>query len=202
MTRRRDASVVPDVLFLLLVANGLAFAMQNLLPLQRSIPFMLFPVGSDYFRPWQILTHAFMHGDLLHLAFNMLMLWIFGADLERILGAARFAIYYLVCVLGAVALHLLIAALTGDRTPMIGASGGVYGILLAFGMAFPNRIVVPVFPPVPMRAITAVLVFGGLALLMGLTNTAPGIAHFAHVGGMLSGFLLIQYWRYRGGRRR
>ena len=117
-----------------------------------------------------------------------------------VVGPKRFLTYYLICVVGAGLIQLLVAGLQGGLYPTVGASGGLFGLLLAYGLTFPNRIVVPLFPPIPMRAITFVFVFGLLELYLGLSGSAPGIANFAHLGGMLFGFLTLRYWR--GTRRR
>ena len=125
---------------------------------------------------------------------------MFGQDLERLWGSKRFLNYFLVCVVGAGFIQLLVAGLQGGLYPTVGASGGLFGLLLAFGLTFPNRIVVPLFPPIPMRAITFVIIFGLLELYLGFSGNAPGIANFAHLGGMLFGFLVLRYWS-RGRRR-
>ena len=123
-----------------------------------------------------------------------------GQDLERLWGPQRFLTFFLVCVVGAGFIQLLVAGFQGGLYPTVGASGGLFGILLAYGLTFPNRIVVPLFPPIPMRAITFVFVFGLLELYLGVSGGAPGIANFAHLGGMLVGFLMLRFWKRR--RRR
>lgn len=155
----------------------------------------LWPLGSSYFMPWQIVTYAFMHGSVMHIFFNMLALWMFGSDLERVWGAKRFMQFYAASILAAAASQLLIAPLLGQGAPTVGASGGTYGLLLAFGMMFPNRIIMPLFPPIPMKAKYFVAIFGGIELFMGATGVGAGIAHFAHLGGMLGGWLMMRYWR-------
>jgi membrane associated rhomboid family serine protease len=128
----------------------------------------------------------------------MLALWMFGSDIERVWGPRRFLTYYFACVVSAAAAQVLVAQMAGGPAyPTIGASGGVYGVLLAFGMMFPRRMVMLVIPPIPMPAWLLVTLYGGLELLLGVTGTQAGIAHFAHLGGMAGGFLLIQYWRGR-----
>ena len=131
----------------------------------------------------------------MHLIFNMFMLWMFGRELELLMGARRFITYYLTCVIGAGLVQLVVAGMTGSPYPTVGASGGVFGLLLAFGMAFPNRMIMLLFPPIPMKAKYMVVLFGLLELYLGLSGRTPGIANFAHLGGMLFGFLLIQYWQ-------
>jgi membrane associated rhomboid family serine protease len=111
------------------------------------------------------------------------------------MGARRFLSYYLTCVVGAALVQLTVASLQGSIYPTVGASGGIFGLLLAFGMFFPNRMVVLIFPPVPMRAKYFVVVFGLLELYLGLSGREPGVANFAHLGGMFFGFVLLQYWR-------
>ena len=165
--------------------------------------FALWPLGAG-FLPWQPASYAFMHGSPTHLFFNMLGLWMFGAELERLWGQRRFMQFYAACVLSAALVQLLVAALSGFVYPTIGASGALFGLLLAFGMTFPDRTIVPLLPPIPMKAKTFVALYGGLELLFGVTGTAPGIAHFAHLGGMLGGYLMIRWWSGRPpfGRRR
>ena len=193
-------SAIPNVIFALLIANGLIFALQQVSPRFMMINFALWPAthSQSPFMPWQLLTYGFLHGNLTHIAFNMFGLWMFGQDLERLWGTKRFLNYFLVCVVGAGVIQLLVAGFQGGLYPTVGASGGLFGLLLAYGLTFPNRIVVPLFPPIPMRAITFVIVFGLLELYLGVSGNAPGIANFAHLGGMLVGFLMLRFW----GRRR
>ncbi len=194
--RPASSSTLPDVVFWLMVANGLVFALQQFSTRFLFVNFALWPatVPNTPFMPWQLLTYGFLHRDLAHIGFNMFALWMFGSHLERLWGPRRFLTFYLVCVAGAGLIQLLVAAIQGGVYPTIGASGGVFGILLAFGLTFPNMIIVPLFPPIPMRAITAVFVFGAIELFLGLSGAAPGIANFAHLGGMLFGFLMLRYW--------
>jgi membrane associated rhomboid family serine protease len=152
--------------------------------------------------PWQLVTYGFLHdlNSLQHILFNMFGLWMFGRDLERLMGAQRFLTYYLTCVVGAGIVQLIVAAMQGSTHPTIGASGGVFGILLAYAMAFPNRTVMLLFPPIPMKAKYFVLGYGILELYLGVSGRSPGVANFAHLGGMLFGFMLLQYWRGKRGR--
>lgn len=166
--------------------------------------FALWPLGSGNqpsFYPWQLLTYGLLHGGTFHIFFNMLALWMFGRELELNWGSRRFLIFFIVCVVGAGLIQLLVATLHfsggGRPYPTIGASGGTFGILLAFGMMFPRRQVMLLIPPIPMEARYFVMLFGGIELFLGVSNLHTGIAHFAHLGGMLFGFLLIQYWRGR-----
>lgn len=221
---------LPPVTRALLIANGAIFLLQlivdqtggRLLGAPTLLPFMLWPLGdfpagmtpdgarlSVGFLPWQIVTYGFMHGGFVHLLFNMLALFMFGSRLEYTWGPRRYLTYYFTCLVGAGLIQLIVATWSVSSGvnpyPTIGASGGVFGLLLAYGMLFPRERVMLLFPPIPMQARTLVIAFGVLSLAMGVTGTAAGIAHFAHLGGMLFGFGLIQYWRGRwpfGGRRR
>ena len=199
-------SNLPPVTRALLIANALVFLLQYALGDTAMEPFMLWPLGggddpyagSD-FLPWQLLSYGFMHGNIGHLLFNMLALLMFGAPVEHTWGPRRFLTYYLVCVVGAAVFQLIVGAWTlsqgGEAYPTVGASGGVFGLLLAYGMLFPQQRVMLLIPPIPMKARTLVIVYGVIELFMGVTNTMPGVAHFAHLGGMLFGWLLIRYWR-------
>jgi membrane associated rhomboid family serine protease len=157
--------------------------------------FALWPIGSGRFLPWQPLTYAFLHGDMLHLFFNMLGLWMFGSELERLWGRQRYLQFLAAGVLTAALCQLLITALMSSFVPTVGASGGLFALLLAAGMLFPNRIIMPLFPPIPMKQRTFVMIFGGLELVQGVLYSGSGVAHFAHLGGMLGGWLMIRYWR-------
>lgn len=202
---------LPTVTKTLLIANIVLFVLQQPFLLGNTLaPFMLWPIdsyGFSQFQPWQLLTYGFLHGSFGHLFFNMLALFMFGAALEQTWGEKRFLTYYLVCVGGAGLCQLLVAAMMGGGAPVLGASGGVFGLLMAYGMLFPNQRVMLIFPPIPMKARTFVIVFGVMELVLGMTGWQPGVAHFAHLGGMLFGWLLIRYWRGQppfnrpGGRR-
>lgn len=202
--RRVDNSAIPTVIFALLIANGLIYAVSAMQPGFMHANFALWPLASRQpeFHVWQLLTYGFLHDlrGLGHIGFNMFGLWMFGRDLERMMGARRFLTYYLTCVIGAGIVQVMVAATQGGIYPTVGASGGVFGILLAFAMAFPNRVIVMLFPPIPMKAKYFVLFYGLLELYLGLSGRAPGVANFAHLGGMFFGFLLIQYWRNAGRR--
>jgi len=200
--QRRDSGAIPDVIFIMLVLNGLVFAGQQFLGGFVDRYFALWALGSfraDFY-PWQLLTYGFLHGDIIHLVFNMFMLWMFGRELEVLMGPRRFLTYYLACIVGAGVIQLIVASLQGGAYATVGASGGVFGLLLAFGMTFPNRMVMLLFPPIPMKAKYMVLLFGLLELYFGFSGATPGIANFAHLGGMFFGYLLLRHWR-RGRRR-
>jgi len=163
----------------------------------------LWPLASGHFLPWQVLSYAFLHGDVFHLFFNMFGLWMFGSEIEQLWGQKRYARFLLASVLTAALVQLGFTALMGTFYPTVGISGGLFGLLLAFGMMFPNRIIMPLFPPIPMKAKVFVAVFGVLELFLGVGGR-DGIAHFAHLGGMLGGWLMIRFWRGQApfGRRR
>ena len=196
---------LPPVTQALLLSNVALFCLIPFIGPWLTQLLALWPLGSG-FLPWQPVTYAFMHGSVSHLFFNMLGLWMFGAELERLWGPRRFAQFYAASVLSAALVQLLVqlivAALDGSVHPTVGASGALFGLLLAFGMTFPNRTIVPLIPPIPMKAKTFVALYGGLELLFGVTGTVSGIAHFAHLGGMLGGYLMICYWRGRPPFRR
>ena len=138
------------------------------------------------------MTYAFLHAGGLHLFLNMFAVFMFGPDIERLFGARWFTIYYFVCIVSAAITQLIFAKVTSMPVgPTVGASGGVFGILLAFGMYFPRRQVMLLFPPIPMRAWVMVIVYGVIELYFGITGTQQGVAHFAHLGGMLGGYLMI-----------
>lgn len=147
------------------------------------------------FEIWQLLTYGFLHGGLTHLLFNMLALYMFGSEIERLLGARRFLGYYLACIVGAAITQLLVLNVMNiPPVPTVGASGGIFGLLLAFGLAYPHRTIMLVFPPIPMPAWAFVTLYGLLELYLGVTGSGQGIAHFAHLGGMMAGYLLLTYW--------
>lgn len=207
----------PPVVTTLLVANGLVFLLQQSGQATAFLLldwFALWPLGTPEalpagggammpvpeFQIWQLFTYAFLHGNLLHLFSNMLALWMFGIQLENFWGSRALATYFVVCAIGAGLIQLIVAstaAAEGAVYPTLGASGGVFGILLAFGMMFPNQRIVLLFPPIPMKAKWFVILYGAFSLYAGLTGSFSGVAHFAHLGGMLFGFIMIQYWRGR-----
>ncbi len=192
---------IPPVTKALMLTCTAVFALQFLVPVLEAW-FALWPVASPRFMPWQVISYAFLHGSVMHLFFNMLGLWMFGSELERIWGTRRYLQFLTAGVLAAAAAQMLMTLAGGP--PTVGASGGLFALLLAFGMLFPNRVIMPLFPPIPMKARTFVMVFGGLELLLGITG-GSGVAHFAHLGGMVGGWLMIRYWRGQppfGSRRR
>jgi membrane associated rhomboid family serine protease len=185
---------MPPVTQALLLINVAMFCIDVFLGAWFSQLFALWPLGHG-FLPWQVASYAFLHGSIGHLFFNMLGLWMFGAELERVWGPRRFIHFYAASVLSAALAQLLVNALLGSVYPTVGASGGLFGLLLAYAMMFPNRIIMPLFPPIPMKAKVFVAVYGALELYLGVRGTQSGVAHFAHLGGMLGGYLMIRYWR-------
>jgi len=181
--------------------------------------FALFYPTSHFFRFWQPLTHMFMHGGFFHVLINMYMLYMFGSVVENIIGTKKFLLFYFICGFGAAALHTGVeylqlqsymeGAALGNQmslrqislmkvTPTVGASGAIYGILIAYAMLFPQSRMTLLFPPITLSAKSMTLLFIGIELLTGLSGSGGNIAHFAHLGGALFGFLLIKYWRSRG----
>ena len=170
------------------------FLLQNL-----SASLALWPIASGSFEPWQIVTYGFLHGNFNHIFFNMFALWMFGLPIERIWGSQRFTLYYMVCIIGAAVTQLLVQQVSGEFYPTIGASGAVFGLLLAYGVMFPNNRIFLIFLPIPIKAKWFVVIYGGLELFFGVTRSLPQIAHFAHLGGLLFGAVLLWNWGWRPG---
>jgi len=204
-------SLLPPVVKALLIANVAMFLAELSYGEQLIKTLALWPVDLSvvpvsggrqlHFQLPQLLTYAFLHGSPMHLLLNMYALWLFGARMENVWGSRAFLVYYGVCVIGAGLVQLLVSSIGagqgGTVYPTIGASGGVFGLLLAFGMTFPNEVLILLFPPVALKAKWFVLLYGGIELWAGVTGTEAGVAHFAHLGGMLFGLLMILYWRKR-----
>jgi membrane associated rhomboid family serine protease len=163
---------------------------------------------SPYFQPVQLITYMFMHGGVTHLFFNMFGLYMFGPPIEYNWGPKRFLFYYLFAGFGALVLDFgakyYQINFMGyppdyfDMQPMVGASGAIFGLLAAYGMMYPNNVIQMLFPPIPMKAKYFVLLYAGLELYLGMSGRQAGVAHFAHLGGALFGFLLIIYWQKGG----
>lgn len=264
---RPNFGSVPPVVKNLIIINIImllaTWVVENTLHVDLNRVLGLYYFESEQFRPYQIITHMFMHGGITHIFFNMFALWMFGRVLEQVWGSKRFLLYYFVTGLGAAALHTLvnyihISSIESAATamlntpspdtfsvfvranfpdfynelyekfisnwasdpnsqqyiqqaseythqliqiqlniPTVGASGAVFGVLLAFGMLFPNTVLMLLFPPIPIKAKWLVIIYGGIELYLGLTQPGSNIAHFAHLGGMLFGFILIKYWNKR-----
>jgi membrane associated rhomboid family serine protease len=225
---------VPEVIKNLIIINVLMFLASLIFAPTMTEYLAMYPFSSELFRPYQIITHMFMHDtqNVFHIFFNMYALFMFGRDSELAMGAKKFLLFYFITGLGAVVLHQLagylelqyaISRLSTDElalfekgltikgdlnlnyvytvmnTPAVGASGAVYGVLVAFGMLYPNRVLMLLFPPIPIKAKYFVLIMGVIELYLGFQNNG-NVAHFAHLGGALFGFLLINYWRSRGER--
>ena len=204
----------PVVVKNLIIANCVVLLATELLPFGDLIieHFALFNAESPFFRSYQVFTYMFLHGSVSHLFFNMFALWMFGRTLEYRLGSSRFLTYYLVCGIGAALLQLgvgyaeyhhalaagSVSAMRLLGIPTVGASGAVFGLLLAFGVLYPNQIVALIFPPITLKAKWFVVVYGVLELVLGISGAQSGVAHFAHLGGMLWGFLLLWWWRRKG----
>lgn len=180
--------------------------------------FALFYPTSPFFHWWQPVTHMFMHGGFWHLFFNMYTLYIFGTVLERVWGTKKFLLFYFVTGLGAALIHTGVEWIQMQAwmsrvaegsmaaqasihalkiTPTVGASGAIYGLLMGYAMLYPDSMMTLMFPPISMKAKWFVLIFAGIELLTGVTGMGGGIAHFAHLGGLIFGFLLIMYWKKR-----
>ena len=192
----------PPVVKNLIIANCIIFLAMSLIPnvnLFFSEYLQLFWFGSPYYHSYQFVTYMFLHGGFWHLFSNMFALWMFGRTLEYELGSRRFLIYYMICGIGAALLQMGIASLTGEiYFSLVGASGAVMGLLLAFGVMHPNNMIYIMPLPFPIKAKWFVVGYAVLELLLGWSGADSGIAHFAHVGGMLWGLGLLFYWRKRG----
>ena len=230
---------MPPIVKNLLLVNVIFFVAQfTLEDFMRNLE--LVPIFSEHFRPWQLATYFFMHGNLPHIFFNMFALIIFGNQLERIWGPQKFLFFYLACAIGAALIHMLVGYirlkgfestidpivlnqylnLVQDKgyelilnranfanpilgklnalynTPMVGASGAIFGLLVAFGYTFPNTELMLLFPPIPIKAKYFVIGYAAIELYLGMANSpSDNVAHFAHLGGALIGILIVLYWK-------
>ncbi len=195
--------MLPPVTKTLLIANVAIFLLQEFLGDILIVWLGLWPFNTPAaygagFMPWQVITYGFLHGGLMHIGFNMLALYMFGGQLERAFGSRRFLVYYMGCIFAAALTQLTVLSFVGGEAyPTVGASGGVFGLLLAYGLFFPHHKVMLLIPPIPMPAWLFVSLYGLLEIYLGVTGTQSGVAHFAHLGGMLGGWLLIRQWRRR-----
>ena len=209
-------SNIPEATRSIIIINVLVMIMTSLSGDATYERFALFYPTSPFFRIWQPVTHMFMHGGFWHLFFNMYTLYFFGRVLEERWGAKKFLIFYFVTGLGAALVHTGVEWMQMNHwmsqvadgsiaaqakihalkmTPTVGASGAIYGVLMGFAMLYPDAVLSLIFPPVSMKAKWFVLIFGGIELLTGVTGVGGGIAHFAHLGGLIFGYLLIMYWK-------
>jgi len=195
---------------LLIGVNVAVFALEAISGQGFLASFALWPVGHFIvpqfdgpvgFKVWQLITCGFLHASFLHLAINMYALWMFGSDLERAIGAQHYLILYFASLLSSSATQLLVVSMmtSAGVYPTVGASGAIFGILLAFGMLFPRRTIVLLIPPIPMPAIVFVILYALLELFSGVFGTDQGVAHFAHLGGMVGAYLTLRHWRKRDG---
>jgi hypothetical protein len=198
---------ITDVVKNLLIINVLMyFATRYLWGNPDRFILALFYTTSDFFHPYQLVTHMFMHADINHLLLNMLGLYMFGSSLEAFWGSRRFLFFYLFCGFGSMILYLLVryleVGLNVDNTPMLGASGAIFGLMAGYATLFPNNIISLLFPPISLPAKYFVLIYAAAELFFGLgiVDVGRGVAHFAHLGGALFGFLLILYWRKYGSK--
>src|SRR5262245_44171781 len=194
-------------------ANVVVFLLQMSMGGNLDLLFALWPLnaseiyqGEVSFAPWQLVTYGFLHGSVTHIFFNMFAIYMFGSALEQFFGTRYYVTLFLVSVVAAGLTQLGFNAVLGSPNPTVGASGGVYGLLLAFAMYFPQQRIMLLFPPIAMPAWVAVTAYAALELFLGVTGTQAGVAHFAHLGGMLGAFLMIQWRRgkppFPGRRRR
>lgn len=191
-----------DVVKSLIIINVLMFIGTRMIGEEIQYMLAVFYPASEYFQPYQLITHMFMHGDGAHIFFNMYGLFMFGVPLERKFGPKKFLIYYLLSGFGALLLYMLIMYIqlnylempVNINTRMVGASGAVFGLLAGFGVLFANHTIQLLIPPIPMKAKYFVLIFGVLELYLGFSGMNTGVAHFAHVGGALTGFLIMAQW--------
>ncbi|MEP7268390.1 MAG: rhomboid family intramembrane serine protease [Saprospiraceae bacterium] len=199
-----------DVVKQLLIINVLIYFLSQL-HLNFMPDMAMYYPGSDQFKPYQIITHMFMHGSLTHLFFNMFMLFTFGPMLESFMGSKRFLFYYFFCGLGAILTHTIMwylevqqynplemAAYLAHPGSVVGASGALFGVLIAFGMYFPDQKLMLLFPPIPLKAKYMVILAIGLEVYLQASESQTQVAHFAHLGGALFGFLIILFWRKTG----
>lgn len=191
----------PPVVKNLIIINILVFMAMKLLPVGDAVEqycalWVNLP-GWLNFKAYQFITYMFLHANFEHIFFNMFALWMFGRTLEYELGSKRFLIYYMICGVGAALIQTAIAWGMGQPMLLVGASGAVMGLLLAFGVMHPNAVIMLLIPPIPMKAKWFVIIYGVIELFLGWRGVG-NVAHFAHVGGMLWGFLLLRWWRHNG----
>ena len=191
----------PPVVQNLIIANCVLYLAMALIPAVNHFCaeyLQLWWVGAPYFHSYQFVTYMFLHAGFGHLFSNMFALWMFGRTLEYELGSQRFLTYYMVCGIGAALIQIGIATIFGENLTLLGASGAVMGLLLAFGVMHPNNMIYIIPLPFPIKAKWFVLGYAVLEIALGWSGAQTGVAHFAHVGGMLWGLALLYWWRKRG----
>ena len=215
MIGQRAFRDTPPVVKNLIVINAIFFLAMKILPVETSSLIMeklgLFFWDSQFFSPYQLVTHMFLHGGFTHFFFNMFALWMFGRVVEYDLGSKRFLTYYMCTGVGASLIHMLAiwydisdpalsqaAIMSIKNTVTIGASGAGFGVLLAFGMFHPNSVIMLLIPPIPIKAKYFVIIYGALELGLGIADYGGNIAHFAHLGGLIWGYMLLRWWKTRG----
>ena len=197
---------MPPVTTALLVANVAVYLLQTLAP-GLAGPFALWPLSASRasggvvsFELWQLVTYGFLHAGFLHLAFNMFALYMFGGAMEQVVGPRRYLAYYTASVVAAAIAQLLVTQWLGGLYPTVGASGGVFGLLLAYAVYFPHNRVMLLFPPIPVPSRVFVVVYAAIELILGIGGSQAGVAHFAHLGGLVGGGAMLWYWRNVGRR--
>ena len=190
----------PPVVLNLIIINVLVYMATALLPVGDAIyRYCALSLGTPFFHTYQFITYMFLHANFEHIFFNMFALWMFGRTLEYELGSQRFLTFYMVCGVGAALIQYLTALAFGELPLLlVGASGAVMGLLLAFGVMHPNAVIMLLIPPIPMKAKWFVIIYAVIELFLGWTGFGGNVAHFAHVGGMLWGLGLLWWWRRRG----
>ena len=187
----------------LILANAAVYVLGEAYGRPLEATFGLWPIGryaipglaqAVGFEPWQLITYSFLHANLTHIFLNLFALYMFGRDVEATLGPRRYCVLYFAAVLTAALVQLLVVSASHQVYPTVGASGGVFGVLLAFAYLYPHGIVTLLFPPIPMKAWLFVTLYGIIELVSGVFGTASGIAHFAHLGGMLGAFAVLQWF--------
>lgn len=207
---------IPPVTRNLLIINVLMFIFTLVKEDVMITVFAMFFPASRFFHFWQVVTHMFMHGGFAHILFNMYALVMFGSVVERALGSKKFLVFYFVTGLGAVALHTGVQYLQAIyflniadpgslaayhdmlRTPTLGASGAIFGLLVGFAMIYPDSILTLIFPPISLKAKWFVLIYVAIELLLGVNGFVDGVAHFAHLGGALFGWIMLRWWKKTG----
>ncbi len=192
---------MPPITYTLILLNMLIYALGMATGPEIVRVFGLWPPGSGgAFNIWQLVTYSFVHGSIPHLAMNMFAIWMFGTELEKRWGDLRYLLTYLFSVIVAAMTQIAVSGyFLHAPGAVVGASGGVFGLLLAYALYFPNRVISIIFLPfIRIPARTFVYGYAAIELFLGVTNTAAGIAHFAHLGGLFGGWLSVQYFRGRG----